>query len=124
MLYILLNLQSVTNLEIKYRLYCRLFHILPSCLLNEICYERKHYGCFHVYIFVLASEHLGASRESLLSAASPVSVASNGGVYAQELLDNVALNLHRIDKDVQRCDRNYAYFTIANLDKLRNIMCT
>lgn len=35
----------------------------------------------------------------------------------------MALNLHRIDKDVQRCDRNYCYFTTANLEKLRNIMC-
>ena len=41
-----------------------------------------------------------------------------------ELLDNVALNLHRIDKDVQRCDRNYFYFSPPNLEKLRNIMCT
>ncbi|MBN3319899.1 SGSM2 protein, partial [Atractosteus spatula] len=41
-----------------------------------------------------------------------------------ELLDTVALNLHRIDKDVQRCDRNYYYFTQANLEKLRNIMCS
>ena len=41
----------------------------------------------------------------------------------QELLDLYTLNLHRIDKDVQRCDRNYCYFSPANLDKLRNIMC-
>ncbi|XP_072288558.1 small G protein signaling modulator 1 isoform X3 [Eucyclogobius newberryi] len=42
----------------------------------------------------------------------------------QELLDLYTLNLHRIDKDVQRCDRNYCYFTPANLEKLRNIMCS
>uniref|UniRef100_A0AAR2J3G0 Small G protein signaling modulator 2 n=1 Tax=Pygocentrus nattereri TaxID=42514 RepID=A0AAR2J3G0_PYGNA len=41
-----------------------------------------------------------------------------------ELLDTVALNLHRIDKDVARCDRNYYYFTPSNLEKLRNIMCS
>ncbi|KAL8199271.1 UNVERIFIED_CONTAM: Small G protein signaling modulator 2 [Gekko kuhli] len=40
------------------------------------------------------------------------------------MLDTVALNLHRIDKDVQRCDRNYWYFTAENLEKLRNIMCS
>ncbi|XP_069022689.1 small G protein signaling modulator 2 isoform X7 [Embiotoca jacksoni] len=44
--------------------------------------------------------------------------------YTIELLDTVALNLHRIDKDVQRCDRNYYYFTTGNLEKLRNIMCS
>ncbi|XP_056139293.1 small G protein signaling modulator 2 [Lampris incognitus] len=44
--------------------------------------------------------------------------------YTIELLDTVALNLHRIDKDVQRCDRNYYYFTTANLERLRNIMCS
>ncbi|XP_026199646.1 small G protein signaling modulator 1 isoform X3 [Anabas testudineus] len=43
---------------------------------------------------------------------------------AQELLDLYTLNLHRIEKDVQRCDRNYWYFTPANLEKLRNIMCS
>ncbi|XP_007177528.2 small G protein signaling modulator 2 isoform X3 [Balaenoptera acutorostrata] len=44
--------------------------------------------------------------------------------YAIELLDTVALNLHRIDKDVQRCDRNYWYFTPPNLERLRDIMCS
>lgn len=66
-------------------------------------------------------KRLSTSHESLISPASP---ASNGGIYSAELLDNVALNLHRIDKDVQRCDRNYCYFTTTNLDKLRNVMCT
>uniref|UniRef100_A0A8C2F9I2 Small G protein signaling modulator 1a n=1 Tax=Cyprinus carpio TaxID=7962 RepID=A0A8C2F9I2_CYPCA len=55
-------------------------------------------------------------------ATSPVS--SIGTTYSQELLDMYTLNLHRIDKDVQRCDRNYWYFTPANLEKLRNIMCS
>uniref|UniRef100_A0A4W4FK04 Small G protein signaling modulator 1b n=1 Tax=Electrophorus electricus TaxID=8005 RepID=A0A4W4FK04_ELEEL len=40
------------------------------------------------------------------------------------LLDLYTLNLHRIDKDVQRCDRNFWYFTTSNLEKLRNIMCS
>ncbi|XP_068616893.1 small G protein signaling modulator 1 [Brachionichthys hirsutus] len=49
---------------------------------------------------------------------------STGSGFSQELLDSYTLNLHRIDKDVQRCDRNYCYFTPANLEKLRNIMCS
>ncbi|KAG7274714.1 hypothetical protein CRUP_021155, partial [Coryphaenoides rupestris] len=52
------------------------------------------------------------------------SQASTQPTYSQELLDLYTLNLHRIDKDVQRCDRNYWYFTPANLEKLRNIMCS
>uniref|UniRef100_A0A3Q4B3Z4 Uncharacterized protein n=1 Tax=Mola mola TaxID=94237 RepID=A0A3Q4B3Z4_MOLML len=42
----------------------------------------------------------------------------------QETLDMYLINLHRIDKDVRRCDRQYWYFTPENLDKLRNIMCS
>jgi hypothetical protein len=42
----------------------------------------------------------------------------------KELLENFGTNLQRIEKDVQRCDRNYWYFTPDNLQKLRNIMCT
>uniref|UniRef100_A0A8C7YKZ4 Small G protein signaling modulator 2 n=1 Tax=Oryzias sinensis TaxID=183150 RepID=A0A8C7YKZ4_9TELE len=57
----------------------------------------------------------GAATEGTLASLSS---------YTIELLDTVALNLHRIDKDVQRCDRNYYYFTTANLEKLRNIMCS
>uniref|UniRef100_A0A673YFB9 Small G protein signaling modulator 1 n=1 Tax=Salmo trutta TaxID=8032 RepID=A0A673YFB9_SALTR len=51
-------------------------------------------------------------------------VPSIGTTYSQELLDMYTINLHRIEKDVQRCDRNYWYFTPANLEKLRNIMCS
>ncbi|XP_006877332.1 PREDICTED: small G protein signaling modulator 1 isoform X4 [Chrysochloris asiatica] len=59
------------------------------------------------------------------SANSEVSPVSSSGVtYSPELLDLYTVNLHRIEKDVQRCDRNYWYFTPANLEKLRNIMCS
>uniref|UniRef100_A0A665UTQ0 Small G protein signaling modulator 1a n=1 Tax=Echeneis naucrates TaxID=173247 RepID=A0A665UTQ0_ECHNA len=50
--------------------------------------------------------------------------ASASSTFSQELLDLYTLNLHRIEKDVQRCDRNYCYFTPANLEKLRNVMCS
>nr|XP_045595808.1 small G protein signaling modulator 1-like [Procambarus clarkii] len=64
----------------------------------------------------------GHSLESRSSCISPAS--SQGGVYSMELLETFGLNLHRIDKDVQRCDRNYWYFNPDNLEKLRNVMCT
>ncbi|XP_071618907.1 small G protein signaling modulator 1 isoform X2 [Heliangelus exortis] len=51
-------------------------------------------------------------------------VSSTGVTYSPELLDMYTVNLHRIEKDVQRCDRNYWYFTPSNLEKLRNIMCS
>jgi hypothetical protein len=42
-----------------------------------------------------------------------------------DLVSNFALNMHRIDKDVTRCDRTYWYFTSNdNLKKLKNIMYT
>ena len=44
--------------------------------------------------------------------------------FKDDLLDNFGLNIHRIDKDVLRCDRNYPYFNYENLEKLRRIMCT
>ncbi|XP_054901290.1 small G protein signaling modulator 2 isoform X3 [Poeciliopsis prolifica] len=60
----------------------------------------------------------------VISGAATEAISSSLSSYTIELLDIVALNLHRIDKDVQRCDRNYYYFTTANLEKLRNIMCS
>ncbi|CAM4901799.1 unnamed protein product [Rotaria socialis] len=47
------------------------------------------------------------------------------GSFTKETIDAFSVNLHRIDKDVARCDRTYTYFTnMNNLKKLRNIMCT
>ncbi|XP_051968703.1 small G protein signaling modulator 1-like isoform X1 [Xyrauchen texanus] len=66
-------------------------------------------------------DSLAVNREKN-EATSPAS--SIGTTYSQELLDMYTLNLHRIDKDVQRCDRNFWYFTPPNLEKLRNIMCS
>ncbi|CAN0329873.1 unnamed protein product, partial [Lampetra fluviatilis] len=68
------------------------------------------------------SNNLDAPGVLPCDAVSPAS--STGATYTTELLDTYALNLHRIEKDVQRCDRNFWYFTAANLDKLRNIMCS
>ncbi|KAK6642141.1 hypothetical protein RUM44_013864 [Polyplax serrata] len=66
-----------------------------------------------------------AEGEQISPGSNCVSPASSqGGVYSTELLEAFGLNVHRIDKDVQRCDRNYYYFTTENLEKLRNVMCT
>jgi len=55
----------------------------------------------------------------------PSPASSEGGIYTLDLLESFGLNLHRIDKDVARCDRNHPYFTQQqNLDKLRNIVTT
>ncbi|XP_073438750.1 small G protein signaling modulator 1 isoform X1 [Dendrobates tinctorius] len=60
--------------------------------------------------------------DATMAEMSPVS--STGVTYSQEILDMYTINLHRIEKDVQRCDRNYWYFTPTNLEKLRNVMCS
>lgn len=61
----------------------------------------------------------GGGWGQFLGSASPTSSSHP----QPELLDLYTVNLHRIEKDVQRCDRSYWYFTATNLEKLRNIMC-
>ncbi|KAF9805825.1 hypothetical protein SFRURICE_009457 [Spodoptera frugiperda] len=78
-----------------------------------------------------ARSPLGVVREESQSAGASFDTLEPADRNAQdnrsncnELVESFALNLHRIEKDVQRCDRNYPFFTDENLDKLRNIMCT
>uniref|UniRef100_A0A0X3NJC8 Small G protein signaling modulator 1 n=1 Tax=Schistocephalus solidus TaxID=70667 RepID=A0A0X3NJC8_SCHSO len=73
---------------------------------------------------------------------------TSGVCFSADVLEALAINIHRIDKDVARCDRNHPYFTqglpphsenmmeqagglcvasldaSANLYRLRTIMCT
>ncbi|XP_055294871.1 small G protein signaling modulator 1-like isoform X2 [Sitodiplosis mosellana] len=71
---------------------------------------------------IAGQSSLDALQEPKSACVSPAS--ENGGIYSGELLETFGLNLHRIEKDVQRCDRNYWYFANENLDKLRNVICT
>ncbi|KAJ0057191.1 hypothetical protein NL108_002127, partial [Boleophthalmus pectinirostris] len=78
----------------------------------------------------LSEEEL--EMENVLSEAKAIDIhgdikckePSEEQAYSQEQLDMYLINLHRIDKDVRRCDRTYWYFTPENLEKLRNIMCS
>ncbi|XP_031635811.1 small G protein signaling modulator 1-like isoform X2 [Contarinia nasturtii] len=72
---------------------------------------------------IAGQSSLDALQEPKSACVSPAS--SNGGIYSGELLETFGLNLHRIEKDVQRCDRTHKYFKVdENLDKLRNVICT
>ena len=61
----------------------------------------------------------------LISSMSQSKLFMKKSLSNHELVSNFALNMHRIDKDVTRCDRTYWYFTSNdNLKKLKNIMYT
>ena len=61
----------------------------------------------------------------LMSSMSQSKLFMKKSLSNHELVSNFALNMHRIDKDVTRCDRTYWYFTSNdNLKKLKNIMYT
>ncbi|KAL0965662.1 hypothetical protein UPYG_G00284130 [Umbra pygmaea] len=77
--------------------------------------EPEMESLYHQSDSVVVTEELQAE----VSSGSPA-----GSTYSQEQLDLYLLNVHRIDKDVRRCDRTYWYFTPDNLEKLRNIMCS
>ncbi|XP_010897250.1 small G protein signaling modulator 1 isoform X2 [Esox lucius] len=62
--------------------------------------------------------------EEVKPVVTPGTESPAGATYSPEQLDLYLLNVHRIDKDVRRCDRTYWYFTPGNLEKLRNIMCS
>ncbi len=63
--------------------------------------------------------------ESGVSSLSQLPDFKRKSLSDKELIESFAINMHRIDKDVTRCDRNYFYFTSQqNLTKIRNIMYT
>ncbi len=63
--------------------------------------------------------HTNSSNNLLFKNSMKKSLSNN------QLVDTFSLNMHRIDKDVTRCDRNYWYFvSVDNLNKLKNIIYT
>lgn len=104
--------------------------------------ERKVNGCYEQEV---SPYKLGASPSSVVyndaiphdgndyaiinGVSTPLenreSVSSVASGYSEDLMKDFGMNIHRIDKDVLRCDRNHPYFeSEKNLEKLRNIvMC-
>lgn len=72
-----------------------------------------------------SNDTLNCLIEKAESRAGTNSGVNQKSINDPELIDSFALNMHRIDKDVTRCDRNYSYFVEnENLQKLKNIMYT
>ncbi|XP_028967927.1 small G protein signaling modulator 1 [Galendromus occidentalis] len=91
---------------------------------SKLSYSEEEYFCqedmHHLPNSLSHNELMVEARSECPSPAS-----SSGAAFTSDLLDLFGLNMHRIDKDVRRCDRNIDYFVSNdNLDKLRNVMCT
>uniref|UniRef100_A0A3B4A0H2 Uncharacterized protein n=1 Tax=Periophthalmus magnuspinnatus TaxID=409849 RepID=A0A3B4A0H2_9GOBI len=104
----------------------RLVH-RDSTLSNEVGTQKEHANTQH-RTYREHTENTQVEHANIQHRTHRVTQGEHANIQHRthriELLDTVALNLHRIDKDVQRCDRNYYYFSTGNLEKLRNIMCS
>uniref|UniRef100_A0A7N9AKI6 Small G protein signaling modulator 1b n=1 Tax=Mastacembelus armatus TaxID=205130 RepID=A0A7N9AKI6_9TELE len=104
-----------------------------------MCYKQQHSSyCItnniYIYIYIYISVHGLSNYYNLfvvnlwvvigLHSFQNIIMVKQKLLELQETLDMYLINLHRIDKDVRRCDRTYWYFTPENLEKLRNIMCS
>ncbi|CAD5222297.1 unnamed protein product [Bursaphelenchus xylophilus] len=59
------------------------------------------------------------------SMSTEVFMDSNAKPKIDNLVEEFGTNLHRIEKDVERCDRHTQFFSNkSNLEKLKNIMCS
>ncbi|XP_066919052.1 small G protein signaling modulator 2-like isoform X1 [Clytia hemisphaerica] len=108
-----------------------------ACLQERKCNERYEaevspykIGCSPSSVVIDSNSRNGMSDYvvNINGEGTPIkrtSISSAGSLYSEDLLKDYALNIHRIDKDVLRCDRNHPYFMPEkNLGKLRNvIMC-
>ena len=110
----------------------------PQPIIDNTCHDRSRHSSSCSFVS-FAEDNIGDEEEATNcmtrnidienSIAEPtienISAIDSKNLENKELLENFATNIHRIDKDVTRCDRNYFYFVSNdNLQKLRNIMYT